>query len=374
MNMRQNLGAFSVCCCAVLTSASGFAHHGVNAQFDTSKTIEVTGTVTNVRFVNPHAYIYFDVINSVDGVDEWRCELRFGSLLRRTGWTTDLFVEGEEIKIVGSPARSENFACYTQSITFSNGKTFERNSVIGSDGDVVQPERELTLADGTPNIGGNWVAPAREGGGPPPGPRPIEGEAAPGQTAGQRPPGPPPGEGNRPEFELTQAGRTEAEGYVRDDMPRLHCMATNIFEDWTFDQMVNKIVQTDEDIIISFGFMDIVRTIHLDLDEHPADLTPSKAGHSIGKWEDGILIVDTVGFEAGYISAPPVSGGAVKNSNEFHVTERFSMREDGKTLTREYEGEDPLYLAEKFSGEDEVNFTDANYEPYACEDLTEEVR
>lgn len=287
-----------------------------------------------------------------------------------------MFPEGAEIKVVGAPARTEEFACYTETIAFANGQTFERNSTIDDDGAIVQPARELTIGEGIPNIAGNWVASRPERGERPIPPQPKNGEnvADDAPVEGERPTGPPPGAEDRINYQLTEAGKAAVEGYARDDMPRLHCTATNIFEDWTFDQIVNKIVQTEEDIILSYGFMDIERTIHLDLDEHPSDITPSKAGYSIGKWDDGVLIVDTIGFQPGYISAPPMPDGAVKNSEQFHVVERYAMSEDGKTLSREYEGEDPLYLAEKFSGSDTVNYSDAVFEPYDCEDLTEEVR
>ena len=51
---------------AVLPLAAGatLAHHGTNGQFDHSKSIEVSGIVTKLRFVNPHSYVYFDVTNS----------------------------------------------------------------------------------------------------------------------------------------------------------------------------------------------------------------------------------------------------------------------------------------------------------------------
>lgn len=345
---------------ALSASGPAISHHGVNGQFDQSKTIEITGAVTNIRFVNPHAYVYFEATDETGAVNEWRCELGSGSLLKRKGWTNAMFADGAEITILGAPARNETLGCFVRSITFADGTTIERNATIDADGNNVKQPREPTLADGTPNIGGNWVAPPRERGGFPPGPPPN----------GERLPGPPPGSGGRPDFKLTEVGEGASEGYTRDDNPRFNCAATNIFDDWTFDEMVNKIVQTEDDIIIYYGFMDIIRTIHLDLSAHPTGIQPSRAGHSIGKWEGDVLVVDTVGFDSGYIKAPPVANGAVKNSEQLHIIERFSLSEDGKTLLREYEGEDPLYLVRKFSGKDSVMLTDAGYSPYDCDDLT----
>lgn len=369
MKKHMSLGILTLICSAAVLVGPSSAHHGVNGQFDLSQALEVTGTVTNIRLVNPHSYVYFNVQNEEGGVDEWRCELRSGSILRRLGWSRDLFPDGAEITISGSPARDEPHACHTETITFSDGKVLQRNSSIDSEGAVIKEERQTIRSDGMPNIDGNWVAPARNRPGPPPGGPPEEGTA----QAGVRPPCPPPGGGRRIDFELTEAGSAVAAGYVREDHPRFNCESVNIFDDWTFDQMVNRIVQTDDTIYINYGFMDIVREIHLDLEDHPNDIEPSISGHSIGLWEDGVLVVDTIGFEPGYLIAPPVTGqGAVMNSGEFHVVERFSLSDDGLTLNRTYVGEDPVNLVGQYEGQDSVNLTDAAYEDYACEDLTNE--
>ena len=134
--------------------------------------------------------------------------------------------------------------------------------------------------------------------------------------------------------------------------------------------MVNKIEQTKDDITLTYGFMDIVRTIHLDMDKHPENITPSITGHSIGKWVDGVLVVDTVGFAEGYLVVTPREDGVAKHSTQLHVEERFTLSEDGKTLTREYTATDPLYIVGTYTGKDVVKLTTFDYEPYSCDDLT----
>lgn len=334
------------------------AHHGSSGQFDTNTEMQVSGIVTDIRFVNPHSYVYFDVTNEDGSVDPWRCELRAGSLLKRNGWTTDMFATGTKIQIKGSPARREPFGCLTLSITFDSGRVVSRYDTLTDDSNTeieVAPE----LSDGTPNFNGNWVAERRERG------------------AGAGAMGPPPsggsamgGPGGPPTYALTEAGKAASAGFVREDNPRFHCEATNIILDWWFDQHVNKIEQTDEMIVITYGFMDIVRTIHLNMDTHPEDIAPSRAGHSIGSWDGDTLVVDTVGFEPGYLDATRLG---VKHSNAMHVVERISLSEDGKTLNNAYTVEDQLYLAEPFEGSRAVVRTNAAYDAYECEDLTEEV-
>jgi len=82
------------------------AHHGPG-QFGGGDTLEVTGSVTRVRLVNPHGYIYFDVADESGNAVPWRCELQAGSLLKRAGWSEDLFPIGEEITVRGEKGMNE---------------------------------------------------------------------------------------------------------------------------------------------------------------------------------------------------------------------------------------------------------------------------
>ena len=58
--------------------------------------------------------------------------------------------------------------------------------------------------------------------------------------------------------------------------------------------MMNKIEQTGSAIILTYGFMDVVRTIHL-VGDFPDEIEPSVAGYSVGKWESDTLVVHTKG-------------------------------------------------------------------------------
>jgi hypothetical protein len=60
--------------------------------------------------------------------------------------------------------------------------------------------------------------------------------------------------------------------------------------------------------------------------------------------------------------------GFVPNSEQAHVVERFTLNEDGRALTRAYVVEDPVYLAEPFTGMDVVHVADLTYEPFNCDD------
>ena len=113
--------------------------------------------------------------------------------------------------------------------------------------------------------------------------------------------------------------------------------------------------------------MDIERTIHTGMDDHPEDITPSRAGHSISRWEGDTLVVDTVGFLEGFLMAG--GGGLAKHSDRMHAVERFTYDAETQGLTRTYTAVDPLYFEGEYTGQDTVFPSDVPFEPYGCVEL-----
>ena len=90
--------------------------------------IELDGVVTEVRFVNPHAYVYFNVKGEGAGSVLWRCELSAATALQRRGWTAETPLHrGMQISINGSPARREDNVCFLNSFSTPDGVTVNRN-------------------------------------------------------------------------------------------------------------------------------------------------------------------------------------------------------------------------------------------------------
>src|SRR5215207_6117353 len=83
---------------------AAFAHHGI-INFDMNREIDVSGVVTRLTFINPHSWLYIDVTGADGKVVGWKCELRGASVLRRSGWTPDMFARGTRVRITGAPDR-----------------------------------------------------------------------------------------------------------------------------------------------------------------------------------------------------------------------------------------------------------------------------
>ena len=82
-----------------------FAHHGT-ANYDTTKSITVKGSVTNFQFINPHVIISLDAKDDKGIVQNWQGGLTSPNHLMRTGWTKDTLKPGDVITISGFPAKS----------------------------------------------------------------------------------------------------------------------------------------------------------------------------------------------------------------------------------------------------------------------------
>ena len=367
-----------------------YAHHGI-AVFDMNKDIVLNGEISDIAFINPHSYIYLKVPDGKGGMADWRCEMRAATVLHRSGWKENMFKVGTQAEIKGSPARDGTNTCYLGEITLADGTKMDRYGQLAHAEPLQPPEpanRPMTIANGDPNIAGTWAAeqfvmsdPKGQAGAFVP--LSVAETLKPGEIpeGGVRMPG---SRGSEASFQkdasraalarpapvkLTAAGEAAAKGFdglSTEDNPRFKCQSTNILFDWTFEYDVNDIAQAADLITIKYGFMDIVRTIHLNADKHPASVKPTLEGHSIGHWENGTLVVDTVGFKPGVLTAFP----PILYSDKLHVVERFTPDLKAGTLTREYEAEDPVYWQTKYTGKDVVRMTPTPYEEYRCDDRT----
>jgi hypothetical protein len=367
----------------LLAATTADAHHGFG-NFAMNEDIELTGVVTDLDFVNPHSWVYFDVTDATGEKVAYRCELRSATTLRRSGWTPEMFAPGTRITMQGSPDRADRRACYVSTLIFADGTTLDRY------GQRIPPkpttQRAPRLPSGEPNLTGDWAAeqlvmtdpkgrdgtlvplseaPKFEPGAVPEGQREIPGargteEAAAGVDAFARPP-------PRAVVGLTDSGAAAMEALIALPRAERSCMTGSIVSDWG-GEGVNRITQNADTITLQYGRLGLERTIHMDVEAHPADIAPSRAGHSIGRWENDVLIVDTVGFLPGALS------GTTPHSGQLHVVERFSLDVGAMALERGYTAEDPLYFAEPYTGSNTSYPSAVPYSPEPCRDLTPGVR
>jgi len=98
------------------------AHHSGAAVFDNTKKIDLTGVVTKMEWVNPHAHFYLDVKDNTGKVTNWNLELASPSILVRNGWTRHSVKEGDTVTVTGSQARDNSYLGTAQTIVLPDGR------------------------------------------------------------------------------------------------------------------------------------------------------------------------------------------------------------------------------------------------------------
>ena len=105
-----------------LMAASVAAHHSFSAEYDSNKPIKLAGKVIEMRWSNPHAWIYINVTGKDGKVVKWAWETGGANALYRRGWRKEDLVAGTELVIDGYQARNGSTTANATSITFKDGR------------------------------------------------------------------------------------------------------------------------------------------------------------------------------------------------------------------------------------------------------------
>ena len=97
------------------------AHHSLVGEFDTSVSFELTGSITDVEWTNPHIWLYMDVTAQDGSVAKWQCEMGSPNQLIRLGWRKEDLPPGTVIVAQANPARDGSNTCSTRSIALEDG-------------------------------------------------------------------------------------------------------------------------------------------------------------------------------------------------------------------------------------------------------------
>ena len=127
----------------VLTAAFGLlalaipalAHHSATAEFDTSKTFTVKGTITKLEWINPHVYMYADVADGGGKVIPYSFETGPPGNLRRAGVLRTMFNVGDVVSIDASVAKDgTKHLGLLKAVHFADGHTIVFGSAAESEG------------------------------------------------------------------------------------------------------------------------------------------------------------------------------------------------------------------------------------------------
>jgi len=284
---------------ATMLGAPSFAHHS-QAMFDTSKEIVIEGTVSQFDWTNPHMYLTVET-KGPDG--------------------KPALVEGEGLGITQALVdglKREDLKPGTPVVMRANpnrggwGKQVRILDVTTQDGEIhpfYEANRRTRTLTPAESIAGHW-APNR---------------AALGA-----------GFGAMARFPVTPEGRAAQAKLIADGL----CYVEPIPFLAVLDELRTIEVGKDNVVMKFDNTGDHVDRIIPITAKHPANITPSRQGSSIGRWDGDTLVIDTIAFEPD----PSGLGANVPSSAGKHTVERLTLADDHLRLRYEVTVEDPVYL------------------------------
>jgi hypothetical protein len=113
----RNVGAFVLSVCL---PCAGLAHHSF-AMFDFTKTTEITGTVKQFQWSNPHVWLDVIVSDTSGTQTTWGVEMGSPSALYRDGWRQNSVLPGDKVLVVIHPLRDGRSGGSLVSATLPSG-------------------------------------------------------------------------------------------------------------------------------------------------------------------------------------------------------------------------------------------------------------
>jgi hypothetical protein len=123
--LRSKLSAILMLCTIFLAVGTASAHHSPSSIFNMAEKFTLTGTLTQVDWVNPHIAVYIDAKKSDGTIENWKFESAPPSWLKRVGVNSADFKKaiGQSVTVEGNRARDGSPYGFLQKITFADGNS-----------------------------------------------------------------------------------------------------------------------------------------------------------------------------------------------------------------------------------------------------------
>jgi hypothetical protein len=126
-------------CLGIIATASLFyfparpahAHHSVAAGFDMQNSVTVTGTISEMEWINPHARMFFTVEPEGGETETWTVWFTSANILFRRGWRAGDLPIGDTVTVSGFPARDGSSELYGGETTLADGRTLFAGNAPG---------------------------------------------------------------------------------------------------------------------------------------------------------------------------------------------------------------------------------------------------
>jgi hypothetical protein len=108
----------------LVCAAPAVAHHSA-AAYDRTKTVTITGEVSEYHWVNPHVWVYMRVTMPDGKVQNWALESESVGQLVRNGWSKESFKPGDKISATVWPLKDGSFGGQLGTIKYADGRELE---------------------------------------------------------------------------------------------------------------------------------------------------------------------------------------------------------------------------------------------------------
>jgi hypothetical protein len=135
MKTSLRTAALSLAASVLAAALPAYAHHSFAAEYDASKQVSLTGTVTKVEWTNPHIFVHMDVPDEQTGTAvAWKLEMGGPNALLRLGWKRDSLKAGDRVTVDGSLAKDGSALVNAKSIVMTaTGKRMLAGSSEGAE-------------------------------------------------------------------------------------------------------------------------------------------------------------------------------------------------------------------------------------------------
>lgn len=122
MNTRFVRVAVAALAVSVLASTAS-AHHSLTVEFDITRTVTLSGVITEMKWTNPHGWLYVDVKDEKGQVRNWAIEFASPNNLYRRGWRRDDLPPKIAVTVTGYPSLDKSPRISATDVKLPDGRT-----------------------------------------------------------------------------------------------------------------------------------------------------------------------------------------------------------------------------------------------------------
>jgi len=125
---RIGSAVFAASLCGLVSAGPLSAHHSIQSQFDIHKTINISGTVAKMEWINPHSYLTVNVKDADGKVQKWAFELAGAVSLRRAGLSRadrGGVKPGDEVTVTALASKDGSNSGFLQELKMGDGRVYK---------------------------------------------------------------------------------------------------------------------------------------------------------------------------------------------------------------------------------------------------------